>query len=268
VTQATWDDVWLSEGFATFISAKMMDEEQPPERKHLAAVMARERIMQTDDSPRTRPVRLTMTSREDTKSVYNQIVYQKGGALLLMLDGWLGEDRVREGLRAYLKAHAFGNATTADLESSLRAAVGVDPAAVMDAFLNRTGVPAIHAECKDGAVNVDVRGNAPIPVCVRGDGVAQTCSVIDASHRAIALNHACPAWMEFNSGATGYYRTDWSAAQLSALDLTKLSAAERLMLVYDLRKANPDSAVLKKLADDSEPEIRRAVAGDEGRKKQ
>ena len=77
--------------------------------------------------------------------------------------------------------------------------------------------------------------------------IAQTCSVIDAGHSAIALHHACPAWIEFNSGGSGYYRTAWSDAQLNALDLTRLSAAERLMLVYDLRAAHSDSPLLKKL---------------------
>lgn len=265
VTQATWDDVWLSEGFATFISAKMMDEEQPSERKHLAAVAARERIMETDDSPRTRPVRLAMTSREDTKNVYNQIVYQKGGALLLMLDGWLGEDRVRDGLRAYLKQHAFSNATTADLESSLRAFAPADPTAVMDAFLNHTGVPTIRGECKDGTVDIQATGTLPIPVCIRGDSFAQQCWVIDAPRRKIALNRACPSWLYFNSGGTGYYRTEGDA--LSSVPISQLTAAERLMLVYDLRAAAQDSLALKMLAADPEPEIRRAVAGDDRRKK-
>src|ERR1700679_398114 len=88
VTQATWDDVWLSEGFATWFSAKVMDEEQPPARKLLSSVAARERIMATDAGPKTRPVRLEMHSRKDTDGVYRQIVYQKGAAILVMLDGW------------------------------------------------------------------------------------------------------------------------------------------------------------------------------------
>jgi cytosol alanyl aminopeptidase len=266
VTQASWTDVWLSEGFATWISSKMMDEEQPPARQHLAAVAARERIMQTDDSPRTRPVRLEMRSRDDTKNVYNQMVYQKGGALLLMLEGWLGADKVQTGLRAYLKKHEFSNATTADLESSLQQASGVDPAPVMDALLNHTGVPSIHGDCHDGVVSIEPRGVTPIPVCVRGDGVAQACGVIDASRHSIELHHTCPAWLYFNSGATGYYRTEWNPAQLSALDVQHLTAAERLTLVYDLRAEKTGADLLQKLSEDPEPEIRRAVAGDEPRR--
>ena len=268
VTQASWDDVWLSEGFATWISSKMMDEEQTPARRHLAAIAARERIMATDESPRTRPVRLAMRSREDTKGVYSQIVYQKGAALLLMLEGWLGEDQVRDGLRAYLKKYAFGNASTRDLEAELRAAAGADPAPVMDAFLNRTGVPSIRGECRDGNVSIQPSGDLPVPVCVRGEGMGQACAVIDDAHRSIALHRACPAWIYLNSGATGYYRTGWTAGQLASLEggLAQLSAAERLTLVYDLRAQKSDSPLLKRLAADPEPEIARAVSGDDRRK--
>ena len=272
VTQATWQDVWLSEGFATWFSAKVMDEEQPPARKRLAAVAARERIMAAETGPRARPVRLAMNSREDARGVYGRLVYDKGASILLMLDGWLGEDKVRDGLRAYLKQHAFGNATTKDLESALRGSSGIDPAPVMDSFLDQVGIPVIRADCKDGKVNIESTGSWSVPVCVRGDGVSQTCAVIDGGHHAIDLKRACPTWLETNSGGTGYYRTEWSAAQLSALmdrGLTQLSAAERLTLVYDFRAMQSTaevSALLKKLAADQEPEIAKAAADAIGNK--
>jgi cytosol alanyl aminopeptidase len=272
VTQATWDDVWLSEGFATWFSGKIMDQFQPPARKHLATVAARDRIMTVDDSARTRPVRLPMTSREDTKGVYSQIVYQKGGAILLMLDGWLGEDKVQTGLRTYLKKHAFVSATTADLESELRGAAAVDPAPVMDSFLNQTGIPVVraHLRCDQPTPRIEIeQTNAAhkwtVPVCWR-TGNSSICTVLDTPRREVELTKgaACPAWIYMNAGATGYYRTDWTAAQLTMLDgaLSQLTAAERLMLVYDLRasKARIDvSTLLKKLTTDPEPEIAKAA---------
>jgi cytosol alanyl aminopeptidase len=272
VTQATWKDVWLSEGFATWLSAKVMDEELPPARKHLAAVAARERIMAAETGPRARPVRLAMNSREDTRGVYGRVVYDKGASILLMLDGWLGEDKVRDGLRAYLNQHAFGNATTVDLESALRSASGVDPSLVIDSFLDQVGIPVVRADCTDGKVNLQSTGSWSVPVCIRGDGASHTCAVVDAGHHAVDLKRTCPAWIETNSGGTGYYRTEWSAAQLTALmdrGLTQISPAERLTLVYDLRamqSAADVSALLKKLAADQEPEIAKAAADAIGNK--
>jgi alanyl aminopeptidase len=246
VTQATWDDVWLSEGFATWFSAKVMDQEQPPARKLLASVVARERIMATDAGPKTRPVRLEMHSRKDIDSVYSQIVYQKGAAILVMLDGWLGEERVRDGLREYLKAHKFGNASTADLEAALP---GSKP--VLDTFLNQTGIPSIRAKCSDSKLVIEQINGAHtwnVPVCWRGG-----CTVVGP--RAEVQVASCPAY--FNAGGSGYYRTEWTLEQLAALDVSKLTAAERLTLVYDLRAAK--IAIPKILISDPEPEIAQAA---------
>jgi alanyl aminopeptidase len=257
VTQATWDDVWLSEGFATWFSAKVMDQEQPPSRKLLASVAARERIMATDAGPKTRPVRLEMRSRKDTEGVYSQIVYQKGAAILVMLDAWLGEDRDRDGLREYLQVHKFGNATTADLESSLD---GSKP--VLDSFLNQTGIPRIRAKCSDDHLAIEQSNTAHnwiVPVCWRGEGVAPSCIVVDSAHAEIKLN-SCPAWIYLNANGSGYYRTEFTPDQLTALDLTKLTAAERLTLIYDLRASkNIASPLLTKLESDPEPEIAKAA---------
>jgi len=203
-------------------------------------------------------------------------VYDKGASILLMLDGWLGEDKVRDGLRAYLKQHAFGNATTKDLESALQASARVDPSHVMDSFLDQVGIPVIRADCKNGKVNIESAAAWSVPVCVRGDGVSQTCAVIDAGHHTISLKRACPAWIDLNSGGTGYYRTELSPAQLSALTdrgLAQLSAAERLTLIYDLRaqfsaaKPGPEAAALfMRLSADSEPEIAKAATDAIGNK--
>src|SRR5690242_3046081 len=84
VTQASWEDVWLSEGFATWISSKMMDQEQPPDRAHVDAIVARERMMAADNPARSRPVRVAINSRETARDVYNRVVYDKGAAILLM----------------------------------------------------------------------------------------------------------------------------------------------------------------------------------------
>jgi len=266
VTQASWDDVWLSEGFATWISAKMMDQEQPPERVHLAAIAARERMMSVDDPARSRPVRVAVNSREAARDVYNRVVYDKGGAILLMLEGWLGENRFREGLRTYLNDHRFGNATTVDLATALRAASGNDPSRVMNTFLNTTGVPEVRGEllCGRGsAPRLRVTKSSPgsVPVCWRADRAASSCTVLEGPSTEIALptGTACPAWFYLNSGGTGYYRTHWTQAPLLAL--RELTDAEKLTLVYDLRARKNASAqaALARLVSDADPEIAAAA---------
>jgi alanyl aminopeptidase len=271
VTQASWDDVWLSEGFATWISSKMMDQEMPPERVHLAAIAARERMTAVDNPARSRPVRIAINSRDMARDVYNRVVYEKGAAILLMLEGWLGEDRFRDGLRAYLNDHRFGNATTDDLAAALRATSGNDPSRVLNTFLNTTGVPELRGEllcARDSAPQLRVTKSSPgsVPVCWRADRVASSCTVLEGTSTEIALptGTACPAWFYLNSGGTGYYRTHWTQAPVPAL--SELTAAERLTLVYDLRASRNASAqaALSRLASDADPEI--ASAAREGLK--
>jgi cytosol alanyl aminopeptidase len=266
VTQATWDDVWLSEGFATWISAKMMDQEMPPERIHIAAIAARERMMAVDNPTRSRPVRIAINSRETARDVYNRVVYEKGAAILLMLEGWLGEDHFRDGLRAYLTEHRFGNATTDDLAAALREVSGNDTSRVLNTFLNTTGVPELRGQLlcdRDSAPRLRVIKSSPgsVPVCWRADRVASSCTVLEGPSTEIALptGTACPAWFYLNSGGTGYYRTRWTQAPLLALQ--ELTDAEKLTLVYDLRasKNAPALAVLSRLASDADPEISNAA---------
>lgn len=286
VTQSTWEDVYLSEGFATWVTAKIMDQEQPAARKHLSAVMARERIMATDAGPDTHPVRWSMKSRDDLygrgRGVYNQIAYQKGAAILLMLEGWLGENRVQKAVQRYLKVHAYGNASTEDVISVLRDSSGTDPKEVMHSFLDQTGIPIVHFEmqCDSGKQprllleQSNSSSTWTIPVCWTADGMKPTCTALDAPRREVTVSTAsvCPAWVYLNSSGTGYYRTEWTPAQLTTLaakGLARLSAPERLTLAYDVRAqqnagrldAAAAQAILGKLASDLVPEVSNAAKG-------
>jgi alanyl aminopeptidase len=270
VTQATWADVWLSEGFATWLAAKVMDQEQAPERAHLASIASRERMMVLDSSRRTRPVRVAINDREAARGVYNRVVYDKGSAILLMLEGWLGEDHFQDGLRKYLQEHRFGNASTEDLAADLRAASGTDPLRVMQWFLDSTGVPQVRGEvrCEGDAglgtqitLRITKTGPGPLPVCWRAGPRTSGCNVLDglSSEIALPVGTACPAWLFLNAGGTGYYRSEWSGDQ--RLALPNLTPAERLTLVYDLRGNKTESArrALQELATDTQPEIAAAA---------
>ncbi len=264
VTQSTWEDVWLSEGFATWFAAKIMDQRQPPARLHLNAVIARERIMATDVGPKTHPVRVVLHNRGEMKTVYNRLVYEKGAAILMMLEHWLGEERFRDDLRAYLKAHALSNATTADLAAAL------GDAAVLHSFLDQPGIPELRVEVRCPSLIIEQKKIWTVPVCWRAPGAAtETCTVVDGPRKEIPLS-GCPAWIYPNAGGTGYYRTEWTKHQLASMGpkgAAGLSAAERLTLAYDLRaqvkaaRLNRRAArpILTRLTTDSEPEIASAA---------
>jgi alanyl aminopeptidase len=267
VTQAAWDDVWLSEGFATWLAAKVMDQEEPEARRHLSSVAARERIMAVDAGPDARPVRLPMKTRAGMRPVYGQTVYQKGAAVLWMLENWLGEDRFQRGLQAYLATHALANATTADLAAALAGATSTDATPVLHAFLDQPGTPTIRGtvECsasKPPQIIIE-QINSPrqwtIPVCWR-TGAGAGCTVLAGARREVALpkTSSCPAWIFWNANGAGYYRTAWTDAQIEAIanSLDRLSAAERLTLAYDAAVLKDAGApILRRLLFDPEPGI-------------
>jgi alanyl aminopeptidase len=268
VTQSSWLDVWLSEGFATWISDKMIDEERPPERRKLEAISARERIMEADQFP-NRAVRVPIQSRSQSKDVYNPVVYQKGAGILLMLDGWLGETKMRDGLRRYLKEHAWSTASTEDLASALQAESGLDVAEVLKPYLDKAGVPRIRGRIDCSPVpklKLEQLGPGAVPVCYKA-GAAAGCAVLKDSSMEIDLPvRSCPAFLYLNAGGTGYYRTEWTPAQLGALEdagWTNLTPAEKLTLGFDLRAQRASSpeakAILTRLASDREPAIATAA---------
>ncbi len=232
VTQRWWDDVWLSEGFATWLGGKVSGGVAE-------AVASRERIMQADESPKTRPVRLEMNSRQDMERVYGRIVYQKGAAILSMVEHWVGEEAFRRGLHAYLKEHAFGSATTRDLEEAIAEYSGKDVAPVFESFLNQTGYPVVKATVACGGDGAKVRveaGGWTVPVCVRGDGGVSQCVVVRNSGE-IAAGPSCPKWVWPNRDGSGYYRVALTPEQMQAVvgkGWTQLNPSEQLDVANEL----------------------------------
>jgi alanyl aminopeptidase len=270
VTMSEWEDVWLSEGFATWMASKMMDEEQPPLRRGVFQAAARNRIMAVDG-----PVRQPMTSRDQMRKVYGPLVYEKGAAALNMLENWLGEQAFRAGIQGYLAEHKFASATTSDFATAVGQASGRDVHAILSSFLDHAGVPVVTAElqCDSDASRVVLRQdrNFTLPVCFKGEGVPGRCLVLEDRETAVALP-SCPSWLFANAGASGYYRSMLGPELFGALArhaAGELTAAERLTFAQDVSALMKNGrlppaqglAILHELAHDSEPLVAAASGG-------
>jgi alanyl aminopeptidase len=270
VTQAWWNDVWLSEGFATWLGGNVSDLELPAFERGLAAASRRNSMLIQDAAERVRPVRLAMNSRDDMKQVYSGVVYEKGSAILSMLEEWIGPERFRAALRRYLVAHANGNATTSDVAVAIREATGVDASAVLKSFLDRPHAPefrvSAHCEGSAGSLVVEQSGQPwTTPVCWHAEDGGRACTVVD-SQRLVKPLGACGGWVWPNGTGVGYYRSAPDTLLLSAV-ITKgyqeLSGPERLSLVGDLAAATLNGSeragdilrLLPALVRDSEPAV-------------
>ena len=255
VTMAWWDDLWLNEGFATWMSTRVMDAWQPALGARIEAVEGAAWARTNDALPAAHAIRQRVTSTGDAMASFDTITYAKGAAVIGMIERWIGEEHFRDGIRAYLRDHAGGNATAADLLGALSTAAGSDVTPVAASFLDQPGVPRVAAtlDCGDGhpprvqltqsrfrfdGAASDARWR--IPVCVRWDGAAPdhtACTVLDGEHGTVDLGGTrCPRWIDANAGAAGYYVTTTSPANVRALLHTDgaLDTAGLLALLADL----------------------------------
>ncbi|MEP7120006.1 MAG: M1 family aminopeptidase [Byssovorax sp.] len=243
VTMAWWDDLWLNEGFATWMESKIVDTWRPTMDARLQALRSKGTIMERDALDSARPVRQPISGSGEAEDAFDEITYDKGAAVLGMLEAWLGETTMRDGIRAYLKAHEHGSATSADLFQAIGSAANKDVGAIASTFLDQPGVPLVRAElvCDKAAaprVHLTQRryrasragvgaDHEPdhrtwkIPICVAyegGEKAGVTCGLLDGEAADLALPAGrCPKWIYPNAGENGYYRFVLPPAQMEAL---------------------------------------------------
>jgi len=254
VTMSWWDDLWLNEGFATFLATKTLRAVRPEFDADLKAVDATDAEMNQDSLASARRVRQPIASTHDITNAFDGITYEKGAAFLAMLEHYVGDEKFRAGIHAYLVANAGRNATTDDLVAELSKAAGRDLKPIATSFLDQPGVPVVSvaATCTAGKghlalaqsrwrsagspAGADARWS--IPVCVRTDA-GEACTLLTEPTGSLELP-TCPAWVMPNAGATGYYRFTQPTEDLVHLrdrGTGQLSTAERLALVHDLDAA-------------------------------
>ena len=229
VTMRWWDDLWLNEGFATWMGNKIHGQLQPGAHADRGLLEGALHAMGADSLASTRRVHEPIRDFTDIQSAFDGITYQKGGATLGMFEQYIGEEQFRTGIRGYLREHARGNATSADLIRAV-AAESDDPdavAAAFSSFIDQPGVPFVE-------VDLDCSGDVPalvlqqrrylplgsgaqagqrwgIPMVVRyaeGDTTRTQKMLFTAEQGRMELHEArgCPAWVMPNAHGAGYYR--------------------------------------------------------------
>ena len=268
VTMRWWDDLWLNEGFATWIEGRILDSWRPAMGARLEARRARDAVMALDGLDSARAVRELSAADADAEEAFDDITYDKGAAVLGMLEAWLGPDAFRSGVRAYLAANEWKNASAADLFASLDKAGGREVTGVAASFLDQPGVPLVRADvaCKPGeAPRVRLtqeryrkrasttRWKIPICVAFEGDRKKPACGLLDGDSAEIPLPLApgrCPRWIYPNAGEHGYYHFALPLASLGALtrSVRSLAPPERIGLIANtwslLHSGDVDAAAM------------------------
>jgi aminopeptidase N len=228
VTPAWWDDLWLSEAFASWLGDKVSAQLGMLDDAPLALALDREHALEADADSDAHPLRRKVERDEDPDSAFDAISYEKGRAVLATFEAYVGEATLRDALRGYLAAHANATATTRDLLAALPAARDA-----LAGYLDHAGAPVVDVSVGCDKLVLHARDHLTVPVCVRTDQLPRTC-VLAGDHTEIPLA-ACPTWVWPNDGA-GYYDVAWRGAH-PAVPPGKLSPAERIALGDDAAAA-------------------------------
>jgi puromycin-sensitive aminopeptidase len=258
VTMAWWDDLWLNEAFATWMAYKIVDEWRPAWRIWMDFEGGKGSALALDALISAHPIRAEVKNAEEAGESFDAITYEKGGAVLRMLEGFLGADKFRAGIRLYMRRHREANATADDLWGALAEASGQPIVDMANGWIRQTGYPVIDLalEPDGGAVRLKQRrffaepgaetrvpGAAEtrwlVPLVLRyrdAEGVKEQPVLLRDAEARVVLDARGPiTWCIGNADARGFYRTAYDDATLARLlpAVGQLAPAERVVLISD-----------------------------------
>jgi aminopeptidase N len=249
VTMRWWDDLWLNEGFASWMAARTTEKLHPEWNTALDAVGTRESAMSQDAAVTTHPVVQHVETVEQASQAFDSITYAKGEAVIRMLEGYVGADTWRAGVRNYIKAHAYGNTQSDDLWREVQAVAGKPITAIAHDFTLQPGIPLIRvdaAACSGGRTTLklsqgeftkDRPDKKPlswhVPVIAQGIGGAPASTLVTDGKATLTVPGCAPVIV--NAGQSGYYRTLYTPAQFAAIKgaFAKLAPIDQLGLMSD-----------------------------------
>ncbi len=251
VTLQWWNDSWLNEGFATWMAFKPIEEWKPDWHIDQDRVSSYTKAMSSDSYPAAHPVSVKVEDPGQIESIFDPLIYEKAGAVLQMVEGYVGHELFRQGINAYLQKYQYGNASAQDFWNTMVEVTHKPVDRIMSSFVVQPGVPLLtfRESCQDGSTTLKVaqeryfadrklfNSGSPelwtVPVCVKS-GI-ESCQLLSTRQATITVTGCEPAYG--NAGARGYYRTAYDATTFRQLASTAESTRfplERIMLASDL----------------------------------
>jgi aminopeptidase N len=250
VTMSWWDDLWLNEGYASWMASKASDDINP-EWKALTQSLAnaRQGAMSLDARATTHPIIQHIQTVEQTAQAFDNITYRKGEAVIRMLEASVGADPFRDGVRRYMAKHAYGNTVTDQLWTEIEAASGKSVVPMMHSFTLQGGVPLIKVgapKCVGGKTvlslsqtrfALDAGSRRPqtwiVPVRLSQGNGTTMAMVSGAKPVSTSISGCGPVVV--NAGQASYFRTQYTPAHLAALTsaFPNLSLDDQIGLAAD-----------------------------------
>jgi aminopeptidase N len=256
VTMAWWDNLWLNEGFASWMGSKCSAHFNPEWQVWLARKLprdptrrtgiAKEAAMEGDARSTTHPIQQRIATEAEANSAFDDITYKKGQSFLRMLESFLGEDVFRDGIRRYIDAHKYSNTTTADLWKALSEASNKSVGEIAAGWTEQPGFPLVDVKREaDGKIRLSqerftvnfkkappLLWQIPLTYSVVG-GTPATLLMTDKT--ASLDNIPADRALKLNVNGAGNYRVEYdlSSWQLLLKELPKLGVEDRVNLMSD-----------------------------------
>jgi puromycin-sensitive aminopeptidase len=250
VTMKWWDDIWLNEGFATWLENKPLAEWKPEWNMHLTDLQDTRKALATDALRSTRSIRHKVDTTDQINEVFDAIAYEKTGGVIRMMEHYVGKEAFRAGIQSYLRKFAYSNAAGEDFWNELARATGKPIDRIMPSYVLQPGAPvlSVSTSCRGGSTNVAIQQRrfagateAPkaaqtwtVPVCAKSAKGAAVCKVISQPKETLVVP-GCGAPVFINKDSLGYFYTEYTPEDARALAKTAgaLTTAERLGLLSD-----------------------------------
>ena len=249
VTMQWWDNIWLNEGFATWMANKPLAAMHPEWNVAQEVASDEDGTMDLDAQPTTRAIRAKAETPDEINEMFDGIAYGKAGHVLLMVENYLGEETFRKGVQAYLSAHLYANATAEDFWGAQTAVSHKPVDRIMQSLVAQAGVPIVaFGKPGGGQVSVmqkrfflspsiqpDPKQKWTVPICFKGgDDGKQDCQLLTPTSSTLKI----PTGPVFFANATGkgYYRSAYPTSSYEALVSgieTSLTPPERISLIGD-----------------------------------
>ncbi len=286
VTMAWWEDLWLNEGFATWVETLAMDKLFPEWKTWEEFAVANvSYAMELDGLANTHPIQVPVEDPRSLDEIFDAISYSKGASIIDMLHHYLGAETFRKGLNIYLNRHKHGNTVTHDLWAALGEASGKPVDEVMSAWTSLPGYPIVsfnegqavqerfYSSPREAKKGGHQPSNWPIPfgVLLPGGGETEPTLLIAPQELPEAAMKA--DWFKPNPDQTSFFRTQYTPGMIEALSeplrLKELGAKDRFGVVSDVlattEAGRTDSVTALKLIamlrDESDYVVWNAVSG-------
>ncbi|HLK06227.1 MAG TPA: M1 family aminopeptidase, partial [Candidatus Acidoferrum sp.] len=255
VTMKWWDDIWLNEGFATWMAWKPVETMKPDWLEDQQEIQQTGGALSNDAIASVRAIRANAETPGDIQALFDGVAYGKAASVLRMVEAYVGPDVFQKGVNAYLEKHSYGNATAEDFWNQVTATSGKPVDKIMKSFTEQSGAPyvTVSSACSGGKTQVTLtqeryfadaaKMNAgskelwQIPVSLRAAGSKEAVQKLLTERKQTFELPGCAAWVYANAGGRGYFRSGYDAATLAKMSgelETTFTAGERIHFLGDV----------------------------------